>query len=537
MKVTDLRLHELLDFPAAGGRISFAGQRALLLDAAALGLLRKELIDSLGAATARCLLTRFGYAHGWRTAEALEGAIPWDSPREWERAGSRLHMLLGMVDIEPVVRTEAEGPPPFAECLWRHSYEAEQHRTHIGPAEEPVCWTLTGFASGYLSRVQRRQVLCVETRCAGRGDPVCQLVGEFAEDWGERLPDVRSAYEWTGLNAELRAVTARLKEAESRLQRARREIADDQLGIAEVVARSKAMRDTIALARRVAPFDSTVLITGPSGTGKERIARLVHKSSPRSSGPFIAVNCAAVGETVLESELFGHVAGAFTGASRDRKGFFEAASGGTLLLDEVGETSPAMQSKLLRVLQEREVRPVGSSASRPFDTRILAATSRDLDAEVEAGRFRKDLLYRLRVIELRMLPLAERRDDIPELARMFVEHQAQRLRRHLLGLTPEALELLLRHDWPGNVRELEHAIEHGAILASGDRIAAGDLPLTIREAATVAPPAQSLAAIEAWAIRAALQATDGNRTAAAARLEIGISTLYRKLRKYGLEQA
>jgi transcriptional regulator with PAS, ATPase and Fis domain len=288
----------------------------------------------------------------------------------------------------------------------------------------------------------------------------------------------------------------------------------------------------------VAKVDATVLITGESGVGKERIARLVHDESTRAAGPFIAVNCGAITETLLESELFGHTRGAFTGAASERPGLFEAANRGTLLLDEIGEVSPGMQVKLLRVLQEREVRRVGENKSRPVNVRVLAATNRDLAHGVAEGAFRQDLYYRLKVVELHVPPLRDRRDDILPLARVLLADAAIRMGRKITGLAPRAADQLLRYEWPGNVRELENAIERAVALTSGSRVELDDLPEEIRQAfpkpvvneGTVQP----LSEVEKEYILAVLELNGGNQTRTAEQLRIGSATLYRKLKKYGL---
>jgi two-component system, NtrC family, response regulator HydG len=307
-----------------------------------------------------------------------------------------------------------------------------------------------------------------------------------------------------------------------------------------LIAGSEAMRRVVALARRVARVDSTVLVTGESGVGKERVASLVHRASSRATAPFVAVNCGAMTETLLESELFGHARGAFTGAASDRAGLFESAVPGTLFLDEVGETSPGMQAKLLRALQEREIRRVGESVARPVDVRVLAATNRDLAAEVAAGRFRRDLFYRLRVVELAIPPLRDRPDDILPIAREVLARLSTRDRRSPLALAPRAAELLERHAWPGNVRELENALERAAALCDGDRLEPEDLPDELRtrpgarasESGMHAAP-RTLAEIERAAILAALARHGGNQSKTAAELGIGTATLYRKLKRWG----
>ena len=540
MRPADLDLREILDLPPKGGVIHFADQRVLLMDAVAMGLLRRELVDHLGETAARSVLTRFGFAHGWRTAEAMRAALPWDSERDWRIAGGRIHMLQGQVVYEPtqVDGVQAEGGA-FAEAIWRESYEAQQHLLQYGRSDVPVCWTVTAFASGYLSCCNGRTIYCVERECVGRGDPRCRVEGRPVEEWGEGAEEAIAFFRDECLSAHLSHLTDALKRTERELHARRRELAATQ-GEDEaapgLVARSDAMRRVIDLARRVAPVDATVLITGESGVGKERVAQLIHRESPRAANAFVAVNCGAVTETLLESELFGHARGSFTGATNDRAGLFESANGGTILLDEIGELSPAMQVRLLRVLQEREVRRVGETRSRRVDVRVIAATHRNLAEEVAAGRFRQDLFYRLRVIEVAIPPLRERRGDILPLARTFVLRAAERFKRGVRNLSPEAADQLLRYHWPGNVRELENAIERALVLAEGTRVELGDLPEEVR--AVRLPPAVPLGGVrpldevERAYILGALELNGGNQSRTASQLGIGTATLYRKLRRY-----
>ena len=551
MRADQLDLRELLDYPPEGGVIRFAGQRALLLDAVALGLLRRELIATVGLGGARAVLTHFGFAHGWRTADALKDEFPWDSEREWRIAGGRLHRLQGLVEFEPVPPRGGDDEP-FAEALWKESYEAEQHLLHVGQSDTPVCWTLAGFASGYLSRSNGEEIYVVEERCRGRGDAVCRAVGRTRAQWGDRITGDLAYYEKTCLEAVTRSMTDLLKTTERRLRSKQRELSrvsgvpDDAAGI---VARSLAMRQVMDLARRVAKVDTTLLVTGESGVGKERLSRQVHDESARASHPFVAINCGAVPEGLLESELFGHARGAFTGATHDRPGLFEAASGGTLLLDEVGDVPMAMQVKLLRALQEREVRRVGENRSRPVDVRIIAATNRDLAADVVSGRFRQDLYYRLRIIELRIPPLRERTEDILPLARLLLAEITRRLGIAVDGFTPRAAQRLVRYPWPGNVRELANALERAAVVTTGKRIDAGDLPDETAAASTAgaadadasaskrshgprADAVRPLADVERDHILSTLDALGGNKARTAAALGIGPATLFRKLRQY-----
>lgn len=538
MRADDLDLRELLEFEPKGGPIRFAGERAILLDVVALGLLRKELVETLGLATARAVLTRLGYAHGWRTAESLKSAFPWENEREWVRAGGRLHQLQGLVVYEPVPRQPGEAPRHFAQAVWKESYEAEAHLAHLGLSTEPVCWTLCGFASGYLAYCHGRQICCIEERCRGKGDAVCVMGGRPTEEWGEDVRPSLVYFQPSSLQESLGGITQALRRAEQRLASRKRELERARVREAEtgLVAESEAMRQVLEFARRVAQVDSTVLLTGESGVGKEAIAKLIHGLSARALRPYIAINCAAVPEALLESELFGHVRGSFTGATQDRLGLFEAASGGTLLLDEIGDLPLGTQVKLLRVLQEREIRRVGENRVHQVDVRVLAATHRDLAAEAAAGRFRDDLYYRLRVIEMRIPPLRERREDILPLARAFVAEVARRTKSKVNGLTPRAADQLQRWGWPGNVRELQNVIERAVVLAQGTRADLEDLPDEVRTAipARDAPGREStLADIEREYILTVLQAAGGNKARAASQLGIGTATLFRKLKQYG----
>ena len=550
MKVSDLCLQELLHETSAEGVLRFAGQRALLLDASALGLLRRELIHALGRATARTVLLRFGYAHGWMLAEKLRDSLPWESVREWQLAGGRLHTLQGLVRVVPVAPDPTDDDPPFAEALWHDSFEAEQHLLHVGRDQDPVCWTLCGFASGYMSRCHEEDILVMETQCVGRGDPHCRIEARTRAAWGETAERIWPAHpscaeetSWQELAARLEAVDHRLRQREERLER----VGGERNAYPGLVGQSAPFLRAVTLAERVAGVDASVLLHGESGVGKERFARMIHELSDRAGGPFVAVNCAALPPHLLESELFGHARGAFTGALRDRMGLFEAARGGTLLLDEVGDMPPDLQVRMLRVLQEREIRRVGENRARSIDVRVIAATHRDLAQEVGAGRFRMDLLYRLRVLELRVPPLRERRDDILLLARTFLEAKATRMGRPVPRLLPDAADALLGYTWPGNVRELENVVERALVVGEGRQIGLQDLPPELRATSHEEPardpapspnvlaqggPPQSLsslAAVEAAHIDAVLEAVSGRRAEAARVLGISEATLYRRL--------
>ncbi|MBI2375505.1 MAG: sigma 54-interacting transcriptional regulator [Deltaproteobacteria bacterium] len=300
------------------------------------------------------------------------------------------------------------------------------------------------------------------------------------------------------------------------------------------------MQRVVELAERAGPTEATVLITGESGTGKERVARLIHDRSRRARGPFVAINCGALPESLLESELFGHAKGAFTGALSDKQGLFDAAGGGTLFLDEIGETTAALQVRLLRALQERTVRPVGATKDVPVDVRIVAATNRDLEAMVAAGTFRKDLYYRLRVVPLEVPPLRDRSEDLLPLARELIAGTCSENHCGPCSLSSEVLDALQGYSWPGNIRELENALERAVILADGQpRIEVGDLPPELRGlvARRSAPPRPdeilTLAEVERRHILATLERCGENRKATAKALGIGENTLWRRLKGYG----
>jgi two-component system response regulator AtoC len=340
----------------------------------------------------------------------------------------------------------------------------------------------------------------------------------------------------------------RKAEERERLARENRRLRTELAGgldPASLVGPSEPMQEVLRQVRKVAPQKSTVLLQGESGTGKELVARALHDLSPRAALPFVAVNCGAIPSELLESELFGHVRGAFTDASRTKKGLVEEADGGTLFLDEVGELPLPMQVKLLRFIEDEEVRPLGDVRARKVDVRVVAATARDLRKAVAAGQFREDLLYRLDVVTVRLPPLRDRREDIPALAAHFLARHA-RLRPDLEGLAlgEDAREALLAHRWPGNVRELEHALERAVVLADGPVVREQDLPEAVRAPPAPPPPEAGEAglsvkratrALEERLIRAALERTGGNRTRAAELLELSYRALLYKIRDYGID--
>jgi len=316
---------------------------------------------------------------------------------------------------------------------------------------------------------------------------------------------------------------------------------NDRFDFSKIIGRSNAMKQLFETMALVAPSEATVLIVGESGTGKELIANAIHQNSARAKRPFIKVNCAALPETLLESELFGHEKGAFTGAVSRKRGRFELAHQSSMFLDEIGEMAPTTQAKILRVLQEREFEPLGGTHTIQVDTRIVAATNKQLDQEIKAGRFREDLFYRLNVVSLEVPPLRDRGDDVALLADFFLQKYTAKNRKLIKGITPRAMDLLMRHEWPGNVRELENIVERAVIMARGEMITPMEFPENLKaldhelkEARIDMAAGRSLKEVEKEMILRTLEETGGNRTHAADILGISRRTLQLKLKEYGI---
>jgi DNA-binding NtrC family response regulator len=544
-----VHLSEVLDFRPDLGVIRLHEQRVVILSAAAMGLLRKEVVDTLGHEVARRLLMRFGYADGYHDAVNLRERSAWQSPLDGLREGAVLHTLEGIVRAEVVRLTHDESGAFEAEYFWHDSYEAQQHVHHYGRSADPICWSLTGYASGYASACLGQEVYFRESSCTGQGEKRCRVIGRDAAAWGADLDALRADYEGDDLRDEMdrlhsavRRQAQDLARRERLLERRERELDLLRARVArhaeskKFIARSPAMLEALELAARVAPLDTTVLVQGESGTGKEFVVRMIHEHSRRAAGPFVSVNCAALTETLLESELFGHVRGAFTGAVRDKPGLFEVASHGTLFLDEVGEVAPGVQAKLLRALQEREIRRVGGERTIKVHTRVIAATNRDLRAAVEAGTFREDLYFRLGAFIITIPPLRDRREDIPLMAHDFVRRSAARMEKDVQNISADAMSRLMRYGWPGNVRELEHAIERAVILARGTTITVRELPAEIARGSSSLRAGETLdlEENERRLIRLALERFDGNRRRSAEALNISPVTLWRKMKRYGI---
>ena len=545
-------LGQVLDFRPDLGIIRLHEQRVVILSAAAMGLIRKELIDTIGSDVTRRIMLRFGYADGYHDAVSLRDRSLWGDPIDGLRAGVTLHRLEGIVRAEIIsVEYDPESGRFEEELTFRDSYAAEQHVYHYGTSDAPMCWSLVGYVSGYASACLGREVYFRETECAAQGAERCTLIGRDAASWSDDLEGFRFDYQGADLGREVEHVRDAVHEQLQALERRERQVAkrERELNLLRervarfaaskhFVARSAAMEGVLDLAAQVAPIDTTVLVYGESGTGKEFIVRLIHDQSPRASQPFVSVNCAALTETLLESELFGHVRGSFTGAVRDKAGLFEVAGSGTLFLDEIGEVAPTVQAKLLRALQEREIRRVGAERNIRVHARVIAATNRDLRAAVTAGTFREDLYFRLGAFVITVPPLRDRREDIPALAHEFVRRAAVRVKKDVKAISPDAMTALMTYHWPGNVRELEHAIERAVIVSAGSSIKVRELPPEVSQKTGPHRAGESLdlKAQERALIERALDRYGSNRKQAAEALKISTVTLWRKMKEYGLDR-
>lgn len=465
-------ISECLYFSPGDGRIWLNDQRMLLLHSRAMGTLRRELIDSLGIDKARGLLTRSGYVSGANDARLVRERWPDAEPSAIFIAGTRLHTLEGVVKVVPVnFSYEPDSGRYQGEFLWHNSSEDDEHLDAYGVGTSPACWLQLGYAIGYVSTLLGHLVIFREVECRSMGAAVCRVIGKSAELWDDASEDLRylNAQDFVDsgmLTASVPGPTSRPGDAEPGGAAATSEERDSEdVPGAALVGASSSFNAACHLLQRVAPTDATVLFTGESGVGKERFARMLHQISRRLDKPFIAINCAAIPETLVEAELFGVERGAYTGATHSRAGRFELAHEGTLFLDEIGTLSLVAQGKLLRALQEGEFERVGSTRTQRVNTRVVAATNEDLQQAVREGRFRQDLFFRLNVFPIHLPPLRERRDDIPLLMSHFVKSYAHKHGLAVRGFSPRAIKALLNYSFPGNIRELQNLVERGVILA------------------------------------------------------------------------
>jgi len=455
-------LRSRLRFNIDDGQIWLDESRMLLLHAKALGALRRELIDSLGAKRAHGLLFRMGFAAGQEDAERASKLLGEGDNYDVFQIGPELHAFEGLVKSTITeAQIDWEQGTFFGEVVCENSWEAESHLQQYGIGEETACWTLAGYASGYVTRFFRRFIVFRETQCTCRGDHHCVLVGKPVEAWGD------DAYLEYCRPAEMDTAYQELAQELWQLRGRQRE----QMPSGKLVGGSPAFRTAFDLLSKAARSPITVLLLGETGVGKEVFAQWLHENSDRANQPFVAVNCAAIPNDLIESELFGVQKGAFTGAQQSRPGRFERADGGTLFLDELGDLSPSAQVKLLRVLQTGEVERLGDDKARKVNVRLVAATNVNLQQAIADGRFRADLYYRLATYPVAIPPLRERKADIPILVSSLLEKYAPTYNKTLNGVTDRAMQALMAYNWPGNVRELENLIERAVLLVpSGGQI-------------------------------------------------------------------
>lgn len=458
-------LTECLMFSPGDGRIWLNGARMLLIHNSGIGALRRELIESMGLARARGIMLRTGYHCGARDAALIKERFPEADILALFAAGPIIHAIEGAVKVEPVhFEFDMNLGTYYGEFLWHHSSEDDEHIAQYGIGTEPACWMQTGYATGYTSAMVGRLILYREVECRSTGSSICRLIGKPAEEWDDAEADLADLNAEPFVSTGGRSVTAHSRSDKGALPTSLL-VDPTPAQDSDMVGISSAFNAACHMLRRVAPTQATVLFTGESGVGKEMFARMLHRISPRHDEPFVAINCAAIPENLMESELFGVERGAYTGATQSRAGRFERADGGTLFLDEIATLSLVAQGKLLRALQEGEVERVGGSRTLKVDVRVVAATNVDLRAAAQRGEFREDLFFRLNVFPIHLPPLRERKEDIPLLMTHFLHRFTQRHGRQISGFTPRTADTLLAYDFPGNIRELQNLVERGVISA------------------------------------------------------------------------
>ncbi len=465
--IEQFKLRSRLRFCLNEGKIWLDENRMLLVHAKALGALRRELIETVGPRQSKRMLLRMGFASGQLDAELARSLHGEGDNYDVFRIGPEMHAFEGIVKATITeAKIDWEQGSFFGAVDWEGSWEAEQHIQDFGVGDESACWSMTGYASGYTSGYFKRFIEFRETQCVCRGDPKCMLVGKPAEAWGD---DGHLDYFPQG------DISGQMRDIEDDLEQLRgksREPSQPQ----RLVGCSAGFKAAFELLRKAANSPINVLLLGETGVGKELFARWLHEHGPRADKPFIAINCGALPNDLIESELFGAQKGAYTGAQQSRLGRFERADGGTLFLDEVGDLSASAQIKLLRVLQTGELERLGDDQTRKVDVRVIAATHVDLQRAIAEGRFRSDLYYRLATYPVNIPPLRERKADIALLVGMLIDKFAPTYDKQVKGVSEGAMQALTNYDWPGNVRELENLVERAVLLvADGALIEINDL--------------------------------------------------------------
>jgi len=454
-------LTERLRFSLRDGHIWLDTQRVILIHLSTLTNLRSELMKKLGAKEARGFLSRMGYASGRRDAALARKLRPHRSLRDALMVGPQLRAIQGIISLQPIqLEADLETGRFYAELVFSGSFEADAQIGDYGLTNTPICWMQVGYASGYTSAFMGRNILFKEVECRASGNQICRMIGKPAAEWDDIEDEVEALKSQLDIAHLPPIQKGAIREPASA---GKTSPTGDSLP-SGVVGTSAGFVVACRMLQKVANTSATVLFLGETGVGKEMFARMLHHMGSRSDKPFIAVNCAAIPDNLIESELFGVEKGAYTGAIQSRPGRFERANGGTLFLDEIGTLTMAAQIKLLRAIQEQEIERVGDTQVRNVDVRIIAATNVDLKEAVEAGSFRDDLLFRLNVFPVRIPPLRERRDDIPLLMDYFLQKYSHQYDKHVTGFSQRAVDALYEYDYPGNIRELENFVERAVIL-------------------------------------------------------------------------
>lgn len=455
-----------LRFRPEKGQIWLSDRRMFLFHTKSFGVLRQELIEGMGIEQARGLLSRIGYQSGSRDAEMARQVRGNMNPLERFAIGPQLHALEGLVLVEPVkVDIDVASGHYYGEFIWRNSVEDEVHLATYGLSSEPVCWMQIGYACGYTSAFMGRAILYREVECQSMGHPHCRIIGKPVDDWEDAEEDIRY-FNVRPSNATIVDLGA---QKTALVKTSTGTTTTNRFEDRKLVGMSAGFNVVCHMINRVAATDAPVLFLGESGVGKEIFARTLHESSKRSHSQFVAINCAAIPDQLIESELFGVEKGAFTGAIATRLGRFERASGGTLFLDEVGCLSLTAQGKLLRALQEGEIERIGDTKIRRIDVRVIAATNEDLRLAVKHKTFREDLFYRLNIFPIEIPPLRDRTEDVSVLSEYFLQRHCRIHNRNIPGFSARAVDTLMEYAWPGNVRELENVIERAVILAADNK--------------------------------------------------------------------
>lgn len=460
-------LTERLRFSLRDGQIWLDTQRVALIHLSTLTTLRRELIDKLGVEDARGCLARMGYASGCRDAALARKLRPHCSVKDALLVGPQLRAIQGVISLQPVqLEANLEKGTFFGEFTFSGSFEADAQIADFGLSNAPSCWMQVGYASGYISTFMGRDIVFKEIECRASGSQSCRMIGKPLPLWD----DIEEELVALRLDKGSKHALTGGKASKTRAAPGSRDDTADCTTLPHgIVGQSSGFVVVCQMLRKVANTDATVLFLGETGVGKEMFAKMLHRMGRRSDKPFVAVNCAAIPENLVESELFGVEKGAFTGASQSRPGRFERANGGTLFLDEVGTLTMAAQIKLLRSIQEQEIERVGDTVTRKVNVRIIAATNVDLKEAVDQGTFRDDLMFRLNVFPVRIPPLRERREDIPPLMEFFLDKFSTLHGKKVTGFTSRAMDALYDYNFPGNIRELENLIERAVILAEDDQ--------------------------------------------------------------------